>query len=296
MTNRPSLLGSLRTHLIRRFEITACGAMLAGLLLMAGCSMTPTGASPPEHNRVAATQTELPTDSTEIIQARKVLKKELERTPFVRKVVFHTNPGEFRYISYIEPSTHSEKDVELFTLLSDSISASYSPGSAVMYPAWRVAYTEYVQMHQYYWLSSSWSQADAERVVNALKVLVQDARQDLDEKLAVKFDKFKLTCQSSRPLQQGPAMPEEARRLRVLAENDYRSHDLDKASDEYLDALTIYPCWPEGQFNVASILGELGFYTGALQHMRYYLELVPDAPDARANKDKMIVWQANAGH
>jgi predicted TPR repeat methyltransferase len=55
--------------------------------------------------------------------------------------------------------------------------------------------------------------------------------------------------------------------------------------------LVIFPTWPEGQFNLAFLCGETGDYGCAVEHMQDYLELVPDAPDAQAAKDKLIIWK-----
>ena len=38
--------------------------------------------------------------------------------------------------------------------------------------------------------------------------------------------------------------------------------------------------------------GKLGQYGEAIQHMNKYLALAPDAPDARAARDKIYVWQS----
>jgi tetratricopeptide (TPR) repeat protein len=233
-------------------------------------------------------------DPTDVVDARRVLKRALERTSLVSDVVFHTDSGEPRSIEYTDQN-HSRRAVELYFVLSDSIDTSYSPGSATIAPAWRISYTNYQDRKPYYWLSSSWSQSDAEIAARAFKVLVRDARQNLDKLIGVGFAKFLVTCQSWRGLQQKPAMPEEARRHKVLAENAYREKNLDKATTEYIDALDVYPCWPEGQFNVALMLGETGYYPMAVSRMKRYLELVPDAADAAAAKDKIIIWQDKIG-
>jgi regulator of sirC expression with transglutaminase-like and TPR domain len=37
-------------------------------------------------------------------------------------------------------------------------------------------------------------------------------------------------------------------------------------------------------------------YTDALDAMKHYLELVPDAPDAQAAREQMIIWEDKAKH
>lgn len=234
-------------------------------------------------------------DPAEVVEARKVFKTELERTPLVKDMVFHTQSGEVRYIEYTDPSRKRVDVIQLTSLLPDSIVVSYKPGAAFRLPAWKLSYTDYVQKHKYYWLSSSWTKADAENAAQALKVLVLDARHDLDQILAANFEKFKLSCQSWRAMQDKPPIPEETLRHQGLAENALREKNLDKAADEYLEALKTYPCWPEGQFKAASILGETGWYTAAVAHMQYYLELVPDAPDAELAKSRIVAWQGKLG-
>lgn len=261
------------------------------LLLLAGCSTVSGNSVPSGQFGLGSTQSDPP----DVLQARRVFKKEVERTPLVRNVVFHSEPGDIRYIEYTDPSRNSNDVVQLTTLLPDSITVSYSPGGAFTYPAWKVSYTEFVQMNQYFWLSSSWSQSDAENVARALKVLVLDARQDLDKTVAANFEKFKQTCQTWRTLPEKPPMPEEARRHKVLAENAYREKNLDQAGDEYYETLKIYPCWPDGLLNRANILGETGWYSGAVTSMRKYLELVPDASDAQTARDKITIWQDKMG-
>jgi hypothetical protein len=56
-------------------------------------------------------------------------------------------------------------------------------------------------------------------------------------------------------------------------------------------ALDIFPTWPEGQFNLATLAGEKKYYELAVLHMKEYLELVPDSPDAQAAKDSIIIWR-----
>ena len=46
--------------------------------------------------------------------------------------------------------------------------------------------------------------------------------------------------------------------------------------------------------NAAIVAGELGQYANAAGYMKNYLELVPDAADAQAARDKMLVWKAKA--
>jgi tetratricopeptide (TPR) repeat protein len=94
-----------------------------------------------------------------------------------------------------------------------------------------------------------------------------------------------------RELAVKPELPEEARKLKVQAEAAVRRKEFGTADARYLDALKIAPWWPEGHFNRALILGEMSRYRNAIEEMTRYLILVPDAPDARAAKDKIYEWE-----
>lgn len=93
-----------------------------------------------------------------------------------------------------------------------------------------------------------------------------------------------------------PKMPDDAHVHEVLAQQAYTEKNLRRARDEYEAGLTLFPIWPEGQFNLALICGETGDYDCAVEHMQNYLELVPDATDAQAAKDKIIIWKDKIAH
>lgn len=267
-------------------------AVYAALLLtLSGCSAySMVGAADDQDQPIDAA----PDDTPEVIQARRVLRDEVEKTPLVRHMQFDVKPGDVRSISYTDPSDGAQKVVEIVQLLPDSIVISYSPGAPNEYPAWKLSYTEYQGMNTYFWLSSSWSQSDAQAAADALKTLVLDARSHLDASNAEALEKFKQTCQGWSP-QNAPAMPDEARQHQATAESDYARSDLDDAGDEYLAALRLYPCWPDGLHKRAEILGATGWYTGAIDGMRRYLILLPDAPDAQTARYQVAVWQRKMG-
>ncbi len=88
-----------------------------------------------------------------------------------------------------------------------------------------------------------------------------------------------------------PSLSEEARRFRVQAEAAVERKAFADAADRYRDALRIAPWWPDGHFNRALILAELGRHALAIREMKRYLLLSPDAPDARAARDRIYVWE-----
>lgn len=88
-----------------------------------------------------------------------------------------------------------------------------------------------------------------------------------------------------------PVLPEEARKLKVQAEGAVREKKFKEAADLYAEALNATPWWPEGHFNRALVLGETGDYVMAMREMKHYLQLAPDAPNARAAQDKIYDWE-----
>lgn len=93
-----------------------------------------------------------------------------------------------------------------------------------------------------------------------------------------------------------PNMPDDVHVHDVLAKQAYTEKNLQRARVEYEAGLGVFPVWPEGQFNLALICGETGDYDCAVEHMQNYLELVPDAQDAQAAKDKLIIWRDKLGN
>ncbi|HEU4430734.1 MAG TPA: hypothetical protein VFT98_18380 [Myxococcota bacterium] len=89
-----------------------------------------------------------------------------------------------------------------------------------------------------------------------------------------------------------PEIEETLRRTQVQVELAIRENRLLDAAGLYSAALNATPNWSGGQFNHALVLGELEFYPSAVFRMRTYLALSPDAPDARAARDKIYEWEA----
>jgi tetratricopeptide (TPR) repeat protein len=130
-----------------------------------------------------------------------------------------------------------------------------------------------------------------EKLKAAMEFLAAEARQQVKAQLDSQLDGFKAQAKSWREASVKPAMPEAAREHQVLAEYAFKEKDTDKAIKEYSSALDIFPTWPEGQFNLATLAGEKKFYETAIFHMKEYLELVPESPDAQAAKDSVIIWK-----
>jgi tetratricopeptide (TPR) repeat protein len=87
-------------------------------------------------------------------------------------------------------------------------------------------------------------------------------------------------------------LSEQARRYRVQAEAAVQERRFADAERYFDELLKIEPWWPTGHYNRALILGEIGNYDEAAFEMKKYLALEPDAPDARAARDQIYVWES----
>lgn len=150
--------------------------------------------------------------------------------------------------------------------------------------------------YRFHWLASKdmTAQQDSTRFAEALKWMVSHTADLPGPKAmdaAADMERFKEEAATWRAASIKPAMPDEAHVHQVLAENAVREKNLDKAMDEYEAALDIFPTWPDGQNNLAFLCGESGDYECAIEHAQEYLELVPNATDAQAVKDKIIIWK-----
>ncbi len=153
--------------------------------------------------------------------------------------------------------------------------------------------------YRVFWQDYSRDQRDAleltprhvDKFKEALDFLAKSARQEATEKDAREFTAFQAQAKAWREAAVKPAMPEAAREHQVLAEFAFKEKNVDKAVSEYSAALSIFPTWPEGQYNLATLAGEKKMYEVAIQHMREYLEMTPDSQDAQAARDSIIIWK-----
>lgn len=86
-------------------------------------------------------------------------------------------------------------------------------------------------------------------------------------------------------------LPEEARKYAVRAEEYTKEVKFDEAIQEYKRALRIAPFFPDLYRNIALNYGGLKAYRQAIEYMNIYLELYPDAPDARVARDEIYRWE-----
>jgi len=139
----------------------------------------------------------------------------------------------------------------------------------------------------FFWKSQDEAQGFVDAVV-AMKYY--SSKQALADDSAA-FADFQEKAKVWQALSQKPPLPDEARRFRVLADDAVQNKDFDKAANYYEQGLAIEPMWPAGQFNAAVIYGELKLYPMAVVHMKRYLALKPDAQDAKADQDKIYIWE-----
>ena len=122
--------------------------------------------------------------------------------------------------------------------------------------------------------------------LNSLREFANDAESPLRT--------FPQRAETWRALASKPPIPEEVRTQRLLAENAVQEKKPEEALVHYETGLELYPTWPQGYFNAALIAAELGYHAEAVEHMKAYLELVPDAPDAQSARDQIVIWQYKA--
>lgn len=103
---------------------------------------------------------------------------------------------------------------------------------------------------------------------------------------------FAKEASAYRALAVKPELTEEARRFQVQAEFAFEEKRFEDAVAAYAKALKLAPWWPDGHFNRALILAELFSYEEAVREMKRYLQLAPEAADARAARDKIYQWES----
>jgi hypothetical protein len=132
----------------------------------------------------------------------------------------------------------------------------------------------------------------AQQLLNALKRWQMSSAAERQGWEAQKAKEFAAIAVDYRAANPKPVISEDVRRYEIMADADIRAKRNDDATNAYEAGLKLAPWWPEGHFNIALVLGKMGSYGEAIRHMKNYLALVPDAPDARAAQDKIYVWQS----
>jgi len=97
-----------------------------------------------------------------------------------------------------------------------------------------------------------------------------------------------------RAMNPKPPVSDEVTKKRLLAEDAVQEKNPAAAEGYYRAGITIDPTWAPGWYNAALISAELKNYAAAALDMKHYLILLPDAPDAAAVKEKLLLWEAKA--
>ncbi|MGB7202716.1 MAG: tetratricopeptide repeat protein [Pyrinomonadaceae bacterium] len=135
---------------------------------------------------------------------------------------------------------------------------------------------------------------DAKRFSDALNRLTYEANQNttaVDNDLLSFATSTRLWREKS---ESRPVAPDGWDRHRILAEQGIKDKDFVAALVNYEAGLETYPLWAQGWFNAALLYAELGEFESAANRMKHYLLLVPDAPDAKAAREKTIIWEDKA--
>ncbi len=127
---------------------------------------------------------------------------------------------------------------------------------------------------------------DAKRMADALYFLQQEEEK---KNRAI----FASQVAIYRSLAVKPHVTEEQRRLIVQANSRREKKDYAGAVELFQEAVKIDAVsYPAAYFNMALLYAEQRRYQPAIYAMKQYLELVPDAKDARAAQDKIYEWEA----
>ncbi|MCJ7487008.1 MAG: tetratricopeptide repeat protein, partial [Candidatus Aminicenantes bacterium] len=86
-------------------------------------------------------------------------------------------------------------------------------------------------------------------------------------------------------------LPEEALKYRLRGDVLIKEGGFADALTEYRTALKLAPFNAQLHFNTALICGELKNYREAIKSMNAYLQLNPDAPNAREAKNEIYKWE-----
>jgi hypothetical protein len=127
--------------------------------------------------------------------------------------------------------------------------------------------------------------------VDALFVMARAAQgqgNPADEQEQAAFEAAVKIYRSQNPR---PTLSEDIRRLAVQADTAATDGKYKDASQLYGQIVAGVPWWPKAHYNLAVLLAEQSDFTGAIQEMRRYLALAPDAADARAAQDVIYQWE-----
>jgi hypothetical protein len=112
-----------------------------------------------------------------------------------------------------------------------------------------------------------------------------------EEGMAAAWRDFQQKAAGWRALPTKPPRSDEVEQHRLLAEDAYQQKQYDIAAAEFEAGTETDPLWWKGHYNAAVLYAQLKDYEDAVWHMRCYLELMPDAPDAQNAREHLLLWQ-----
>lgn len=140
----------------------------------------------------------------------------------------------------------------------------------------------------------AWFSSEPKAKMFAEAVLILKAAALAPDPEEASFTAFAAHAKSWLAAMPKPEMPKEARTYKLVAEDAFKRKEFPAALDAYREALDKFPMWPEGHYNAALLAAEIEDFELAARHMRRYLMLAPDAKDAAAAEDKLLLWQHKA--
>jgi tetratricopeptide (TPR) repeat protein len=105
------------------------------------------------------------------------------------------------------------------------------------------------------------------------------------------FARFELVASEYRALKVKPAVPEEQRKYLVQANSMTQMRNYVEAIKLYDKAIAMYQTNPAVYYNQALLFAQIKQYDSAINRMKKYLMLVPNAADARSAQDKIYEWE-----
>jgi len=102
------------------------------------------------------------------------------------------------------------------------------------------------------------------------------------------FDSVAMQYRGASPK---PRLPQNAQIYAAQASDAFAHQQNDEAISYFRKALDIAPWWPAGRYNLALLLANNQDYEDAIDQMKKYLQLVPNASDAQKAQQQIWVWQ-----
>jgi tetratricopeptide (TPR) repeat protein len=156
-------------------------------------------------------------------------------------------------------------------------------------------------IHVFSFFIAKYSNDQVKQLQAAIEALAQRAAQgeavvcsENPDDYKSQLDDFQAKTAAWRALATKPAPGDEVYKDRLLAEDAIKNKDLTGAIKYYEQGIAAEPTWDQGWYNAALVYAEQKDYFNAALSMRHYVLLDPNASDAQAAKDNIILWEAKA--